>query len=377
MKKRRIYNSICIFVLIICVISFNLSACSFPLNKAKRVSATVIKIEKYGHAVLDVTAAELIDNGYALGDTVCVRFNSYKSDMPFFDGYYSKPGEPLLHGMSPEKNIAICINYGDFSKETGIAIGDSVEITLTEKAGMLATQEICSLKYSNDRADYADDATFANFREVTVGRIGKGRLYRSASPVNNENGRAGYANRLIASVNVATVVNLADSAEDIEEYIKADGFGSEYYRTLYENGRVIVLDMTANFYSEAFASSVAEGLKFLAQNEPPYCVHCTEGKDRAGFTVMLLSALMGADLQEIIDDYMLSFYNYYGIEKENEPERYKTVLDINLIAMLCHITGAGSADELKRTDLESAATEYLLSAGMTEREILTLKEKLG
>jgi hypothetical protein len=92
---------------------------------------------------------------------------------------------------------------------------------------------------------------------------------------------------------------------------------------------------------------------------------------------MLLAALMGAELEEIVDDYMLSFYNYYGIEKETEPERYEAVLNNNLIAMLYHVTGVNTYEELVHSDLESAATKYLLDAGMTESNILTLKEKLA
>ena len=92
---------------------------------------------------------------------------------------------------------------------------------------------------------------------------------------------------------------------------------------------------------------------------------------------MLLEALMGAQLQEIIDDYMLSFYNYYGIDKESESARYDAVLNNNLLAMLCHVTGADSMEALETLDLESAVTNYLLQHGMTEDEILMLKNKLS
>ena len=372
-----IRKSIAIFVL--CVMVLNLSACApaeNPSDKIEAVHATVIEIEKYGHAVLDITTADFTDIGYELGDIVCVHFDSYEADIPFYDGYYSNPGTVMLRGITPEENIAVCINYGDFSVETGVALGDIVEITLTEKAGMLAFQELCSLKYSDDRADYSDDATFANFRAVTTGRIGDGKLYRTASPINNEHGRASYANDFIEASGVATVLNLADSEEDIAEYCAAEDFDSEYYLALYESGNVMVLDLTANFFSDKFARSIADGLSFLAHSAPPYCVHCTEGKDRAGFTVMLLAALMGAELEEIVDDYMLSFYNYYGIEKETEHERYEAVLNNNLFAMLYHVMGVNTYEELTQVDLESAVTKYLLGAGMTENDILILKENL-
>jgi hypothetical protein len=91
---------------------------------------------------------------------------------------------------------------------------------------------------------------------------------------------------------------------------------------------------------------------------------------------MLLGALMGAELQEIVDDYMISYYNYYGITQEGEPERYEVVLNTNLYAMLYHVTGANSYEELTQVNLESAVTEYLLNADMAEDDILALKAKL-
>ena len=138
----------------------------------------------------------------------------------------------------------------------------------------------------------------------------------------------------------------------------------------------MVLDLNANFYSDEFNTTLIEGLRFLAQNDPPYSIHCTEGKDRAGFTAMLLEALMGAELQEIIDDYMMSFYNYYGIDKNIEPERYEAVLNTNLLSMLYHVTATDNVEELEQTDLEAAVTDYLLQHGMNESDIRMLKDKL-
>ncbi|MBO5756101.1 MAG: hypothetical protein J6S28_00235, partial [Clostridia bacterium] len=251
-----------IIIFIACLMLLQLCACTQeknPSDKPDAVRTTVIEIEKYGHAVLDLSTADLAALGYELGDIVSVRFDSYQADMPFYDGYYVNPGDVMLRGLKPEANVAICINYGKFYEETGLAVGDTVEITMVEKAGMLEYQKLCALQYSNDRADYPDDAAFANFREVTVGSIGNGKLYRTASPINNEHGRAGYANALIASVGVATVLNLADSTEDIEEYCQADDFASQYYLALYESGNVMALDLNGDFFSHSFGVSVASG----------------------------------------------------------------------------------------------------------------------
>lgn len=369
----------CIAIIIVCMIAMQLVSCKTNDgndNKAEIVQANVIKIEKYGHAVLDITTADFIAAGYDLGDVVCVSFGTYEYTMPFYDGYYSNPQNLMLRGSTLEDYIAVCINYGDFSSEKNINIGDTARITMSEKAGMRDIQELYSLQYSNNLNDYSDAETFANFRAVTAGRIKEGKLYRTASPINNETGRANFANNFIESVGVATVLNLSDSYQDVEKYLANTNCNSEYYRNLYANGKVIAVDLTGNFYSDEFAYSVVEGLNFLAKNEPPYCIHCTEGKDRTGFTAMILEALLGATLDEIIDDYMLSFYNYYGINKDKEPKRYQAVLNVNLMEMLSHVTGE-SVERLYDINLETSITSYLIGVGMAQNDILTLKEKLS
>ena len=369
----------CIAIIIVCMIAMQLVSCKTNDgndNKAEIVQANVIKIEKYGHAVLDITTADFIAAGYDLGDVVCVSFGTYEYTMPFYDGYYSNPKSLMLRGSTLEDYIAVCINYGDFSSEKNINIGDTARITMSEKAGMRDIQELYALQYSNDLNDYPNTATFTNFRAVTAGRIKEGKLYRTASPINNENGRANFANNFIESVGVATVLNLSDSYQDVEKYLANTNCNSEYYRNLYANGKVIAVDLTGNFYSDEFAYSVVEGLNFLAKNEPPYCIHCTEGKDRTGFTAMILEALLGATLDEIIDDYMLSFYNYYGINKDKEPKRYQAVLNVNLMEMLSHVTGE-SVERLYDINLETSITSYLIGVSMSQNDILTLKEKLS
>ena len=105
--RKHIRKYIAFFV--VCVMLFGLSACAHTENsasKATAVKATVIEIEKYGHAVLDITTADFCAKGYSLGDVVFVRFGSFESEMPFFDGYYTNPGDVMLRGLAPEKNIA-------------------------------------------------------------------------------------------------------------------------------------------------------------------------------------------------------------------------------------------------------------------------------
>lgn len=80
-------------------------------------------------------------------------------------------------------------------------------------------------------------------------------------------------------------------------------------------------------------------------HEGPYLIHCTEGKDRAGFVSALLEALVGSSVEEIKDDYMCSFTNYYGVEYGSE--QYEKIAESNVLASLRDIAGLPAGASLE------------------------------
>ena len=359
------------------VVALALMVSAFTFAEANvSVTGKVTEVEKYGHALLDVTIEDFTNAGFTLGDVVTVKAGSYEGDMPYFNGYYVNKGEFMVRAYPGHTNIAVCINYGKFAETAGIGIGDEVTITLKVKGGELFTQEMSSLVYTNEPADYKDEATFANFREVKVTGIAAGKLYRAASPINNENNRAAIANSLVEQAGIKSVMNMADTAEEIAEYAAAEDFASEYYKKLFDEGNVIVLAMPVNFSSAEFAAGIVNGLTFLASKEAPYLVHCTEGKDRAGFASMLIEALMGATLDEIIADYMMSYENYYGVDAVEESEKYNMIVEKNALEMLKVIAGVETNEALASADLAKGAENYLTANGMAIENIEALKANL-
>ena len=361
-------------LLLCCCLLMGTLAVSFAEEAA--VTGKVTQIEKYGHALLDVTIADFLAAGFTLGDVVTVKAGTFEGEMPFFDGYYVEKGATMVRAYPGHEFIAVCINYGKFAETAGIDVGDEVTITLTAPAGALDVQVMNSLVYTNAREDYASDEVFANFRAVQVGQIGEGKLYRSASPINNENNRAAISCSLIAAAGVKTVMNMADTDEEIAAYAAAEGFDSQYYVDLVNAGNVIALGMPVNYSSDEFAQGVVKGLTFLSEKEAPYLVHCTEGKDRAGFTAMLLAALMGATKEEIVADYMTSYINYYGIDPVAEADKYSMIAEKNVVDMLRTVCGLEKDASFEGVDLSAGAEAYLLNHGMAAEAIAALKGKL-
>ena len=363
------------------------------VEEAKTLDSSVKDIQKYGNLVLSITKSDMDSIGAEYGDVFTVDLGDQVLEAPYCTSYSDvEIGDLVLRNDGD--GIILAINMGDFASSYGIATkvsnpdktyqwvfeeGKKLEditlsLILTGKGEYRVQYLIHQLSRTNEREDYSSDAVFANFREIVGGNLGSGALFRSSSPVNNEIGRAKYADELVSLNNIRSVMNLADSRETIEGYFKEEDFASPYYKSLYENGQVIALNMGVSFKTREFQNGLVEGLTFLSKNEGPYLIHCNEGKDRAGFTSALLSALMGLTYDEIASDYMTSYENYYHVEKGTE--QYEAVKRSNIDSMLSFIAGVETKD-LENVDLAAKAEEFLIAIGMEKADIDTLKSKLS
>ena len=357
------------------------------------VTSSVKEIQKYGNLVLRIEKKDLDAMGAEYGDVFTVSFQDTEVYAPYCTNYSDVDlGSIVLRNDG--ETLILAINMGDFATTYSIAEkvsnpdktykwifeeGKTMEdisllLTLTGKGEYRDEWLIHQLSRTDNREDYSSDAAFANFREIKGGKIGEGALFRSSSPINNEIGRAKYADALVKENGIRTVMNLADSEESILSYMEKEDFASPYYASLFQNGDVMALNMGVSSKTGEFQASLSEGLTFLASKEGPYLVHCTEGKDRAGFTSALLSALMGLTYQEIVEDYMTTYENYYHIEKGSE--QYEAVKKSNIDSMLSFIASVES-DKLSQVDLSLKAEEFLLAIGMEEETVRKLKENLA
>lgn len=333
------------------------------------MAGKVEQIEKFGHARLDISIEDFNNAGFALGDIVTVSAGSYEGDMPYINGYYVERGDYMLRAFPGDAAIAVCINYGKFAETAGLEVGDPVTITLKEPAGALTLQEVNNLVYSGNRGDYASDEAFINFRAIV-----DGKLYRSASPADNQFGQAQIADALIRKAGIRCVMNMESTEEELAAYFASDHFASPYYKALYDAGKVIVLGMPVNFASDEFGEGIVKGLSFLHENEGPYLIHCGKGKDRAAFAAMLLEMLIGWNAEDILADYMQSYINYYSLEPGTE--KYNLIVERDIKEMMRSVAGLEKGASPDGIDWSAAAEQYLLFHGMSETAVAALKANL-
>lgn len=359
---------------------------------AEETETDIIEIEKHGNLVLSLAATELLKAGYDYGDIVTVTINGTAYDMPIgFNFSDVDQGSMLCRAVikpaSNEDKIILAINMGDLATLSGIAMQEKTEtdpgyiwhynpgitepvrvsIAMKEQGGYYDEYLLHRLMRSENREDYPhlSDREFANFRAITTAGIGAGKLYRSSSPVNPEINRNGIADREAAAAGVKVFINLADNAEEMRGY---EGFSDTYCSTQ----TIIPLNLGLDFTTEEFRRGLAEGLRFIAGHEGPYLVHCTEGKDRAAFASAVLECLMGASADEVIADYMLTFFNYYGVQPGTE--QYNVIARKNICKSL--ETAFGVTD-IREADLRTEAETYLLEIGLSADEIAQVRARLG
>ncbi len=382
MKKNKTMISILVIVL---ALLFALPGCvSRPADEGKPPQEIAVKDlaiihePEFGGVYIKMTIEDFNALGFAYGDGVTLAFsNGYTLEgLPYYNGYYTQNGHPLLIAYPGYDYVKAAINNGDDLWEVaGLAETDTASVTLEKSGAFADIQSARDIHYTDERANYDSDAIFANFRSVRAGRILPDTLFRSASPCDNQHKRATFVSALSEQAGIKYIVDLADTEEKIEGYIAAEGFACDYFLSLYNADAVIPLALNMNFGSEAFAQKIVRGLSAMAEHDGPYLVHCTEGKDRTGFVCMLLEALCGATYEEIVNDYMITYDNYYKINPADDNARYTVIVENVLDPMIRSMLGDEAADPAA-ADLADGAAKFLLNAGMPQETIDALTARL-
>ena len=339
-----------------------------PLMKGK-----IVVYNTYKGAMLDFTEADMTNAGFTLGDLVSVIIDDKEIVMPYYDGYYTANGEYVLVAYPTYPSLCFTTSNVGLPQELMGLEDHTITIKLKEKGGCLNVQQALGMKYTNNRSDYPNlsDEQYANARVVNAGNIASNTLYRSASPFNNKNNRAYFVSEYLEQEGVKTVLNLADSQAKMLTYTLPP-----YSQTLWDEGAVILCPLSADPTADDYNQQLIEALKQLPSYPAPYVVHCTEGKDRTGYVCALLEGLCGATYEEMVDDYLITYDNYYHITPAANPNICNTLLNLKLNPCLMYYTGVSNEAELPYIDYVDAFSDYLLSHGMSSQQIDALVQAL-
>ena len=333
----------------------------------------IVSYNEFGAAMLDFTETDMTKAGFTLGDVVSITVDGKEIVMPYYDGYYTRNGEYLCVAYPTYPSICFTANNVGLPEELTGLEGHAVTVRMKEKGGCIDVQQALSMKYTNEREDYAliSDAAFANARGVSAGKMASGILYRSSSPFSNEINRAKYVSEYLEQAKVMTVLNLTDTEEKMSAYDMP-----AYSRSLWVGGQVILCPLKADPTADDYNQRLVAALKELPSRPAPYVVHCTEGKDRTGYVCALLEGLCGATYEEIVADYLITYDNYYQITPVKDPALCNTLVSLRLNTCLMYYAGVTDEAQLPEVDYAKAFASYLLSHGMSQQQLDALVQAL-
>ena len=365
--------------------AFLCSCATAPQTVCRATVPDTGHIDVHGNVYLDNYPSGLLHRAFDAGDTAIVSIagRTYRLKV-VTDIHDAAPGTWVLHFRdgNPAYDRFAVVN-GAFADRAGLAkpvpakngrkpgwtaaegvvFPVAVEIAKQEKLAERPRFERYASR-SNDRADYPNltDADFANFRAVSAPAIATGILYRSSSPIDPSLGRSRFADAALAASGVKTVWNMADTVDDAAAY---PGFDQTYCRN--NCAMRYGTPLGTDFNSPLFKAGVLGGLLFLSENEPPFLIHCKEGRDRTGFVAMLLEALCGATRAEIKADYVKSYENF--ARGKFDPGRVDEAFAYNMKAL--------GLDDVPDAELGARARDYLRAIGMEDHDIKALLAKLA
>lgn len=356
-------------LILLCACSTNLKE---PEIKPLSISGKITLIDDNGNADINITNTDFLNIGFNYGDSVNIELeNGYKlEDIPFLSGMYIEYGKTMVYGKASKDKVSFIQKYKSFVENSDASEEMAYTITLNETGKYSYIENVGILKYTNNFEDYNDEVKFANFREVTNGNIKPGRLYRSASVIDDSANRVKCTSKLAIENEIRTILNVIDKQEDYEKSLSNLTGDS---KTLIENVKVINAPISNDYQSEKNNKKIVEGLTELIDSDCPILIHCLEGKDRTGYELAIIEALCNATYEEIVDDYMLTYDNYYGVNKDSDIEKYNYIKQSNIDAMLKFITGT---NDLNEVNYQEAATIFLINNGMSEENINALINKL-
>ena len=335
--------------------------------------------EEFGGAYINISIQAFNNLGFKFGDSLDLAFsNDVKyEDIGYYSGYYVPAGQELVVGYPGYDYIKFCINYGDdvYAKHN-FNTDTKVTITVNEEQKYKDIEETLSISYSDDVTKYESEEQFANFREITAGRAKPGLLYRGASPIDDSRKRSAVVDSLLQKNGIQYNIDLADKEESVygenpnKKYVVHD-----YFQSLKDDNKVVFLGMAAAYKNDDFSNKMKTLFLSILNNDGPYYIHCLEGKDRTGYVCMVIEALLGASYDELIEDYFITYHNYYGIEKGTN--KYDVIKSMHIDEMIRFVFDFDKGTLLLGANFKSKANSYLLAIGLTQEQIDAVQTKLA
>lgn len=135
------------------------------------------------------------------------------------------------------------------------------------------------------------------------------------------------------------------------------------------------INIDGRYYVSSKGISNEEGKKIFAQevrlfanpDNYPFYIHCSLGRDRTGTLVFVIEALLGVTKLDLFMDYELSIFSVTGTQDNASIDAIRYNIESTYNYINSNYSGANFSEKTEN---------YLLSIGITEEEIQTIRDLL-
>ncbi len=394
MSTSRQFRKYTVRILLVITMALSLSACGNPKTAAapstseaeNQISKTypIREISAFGNLVLDCSQEQMRADGFDVGDLITLEYEDISLTLPITTDYVydvTNTGALVWYG---ERRPSFGINSGNFAVDYGFVsdtvttdtfAGKTCSVTMAEKGARKEYLVNIELHMTNNRQDYDSDMEYANIYPVAGGTLQEGRIYRGSSLFNTETNRTEAAQKVVEELQIRNVIDLTMSPEEAGQKAQQGAWETSPYVADLLNGDHIQFFSTGINYKAGFDRDMADAFRTLMHLEPPVYLNCQMGRDRTGMASILLMATAGASYEEIRDNFMQTYYNYYKIKPGDAA--YEAMEDGIFTIMMKILTKVENPSTLTPEELTSAAAAYLKNGGFTDDEFAALQAYLN
>lgn len=374
-------------VAIVSLIAATALVIQHDVNDDENTLVTSVRgVGEYNGIELECTVEDVLSMGCKIGDKILVETNDHTYDATFVKGY-SGIGAMGAYVSIADNSANNHVSFGAFNVNiwyhSDCKVGDAVTLKKNGVDPLFAKMPHYIAGTPKHYDDSKPKEVFCNFRALDTVGIKENEIFRSVSPFRALTERSEIMAELYEKEGIEYILSLGDTESRVEACRLA--YGDSYYPVkLYDEGNAVIMNLDSNF--NRTPSDLRKGLLALAESDGKVVINCYQGKDRTGMMCIVLEALTGSDYNEIKDDYMLSYINHYGIEKDSEEYNVvcSILLDRNLY-LLEHpeiVEFVGNFDwsvlDGHVFDVKKIVLNFLKEyAGMTDDEINTVIDRVS
>lgn len=309
-------------------------------DAATSITCKISKTEN-GSVQLEASVADLKAKNIEVGDSLLFKFSTayVAEDVAFLNGAFMNSGMHIAIAQSQDSPVVFQYqNLGGLWDKASLNENSTVKINVSTKSKYLKLNEALTKPITQ---------SYTNVRSLRGGNLKLLNLFRGSSPNTNAdvNGTLYYYYK---NLSINNKINLDENKYGITT--------------------IDIKNIDCN-------KMIIDTLFQLVNNQNRTYIY-SSNNDTTAYFCAIIEAIAGASYEEILNDYMETYKNLYGITKEEKPEEYNAIKTYHIDWFLHKFTKTLNDYDLSKCDFAYDAEMYLRSNGVSGKDIDLIKNRL-